>query len=189
MSTAKMGSASAVVAKSFGSLKLLIFGVIVLLAVGGGIFLSSQGNAPTKESQGTQQDAVFQLSFTDYEGNKVSFADFSGKPLVLNAWAVWCPFCVKELREFVELQQEFPEIVVIAIDRAESRETAKSYTDDLGITKDLVFWLDPSDSFYRTIGGFSMPETLFVDKDGVVQEHKRGPMDVNEMRTRLQKIL
>lgn len=171
------------------SLKLLIVGVIALFLVGGGIFLLSRGNASEPKSQGTQQDAVFQLSFTDYGGNKVSLAALLGKPLVVNSWAVWCPFCVKELKEFVSLQKEHPEITVIAIDRAESLQTAKPYTDDLGLSEDLVFWLDPSDSFYRTIGGFSMPETLFVDKDGVVQDHKRGPMDVQEMRERLQKIL
>lgn len=171
------------------SLKLFIFGVATLLVVGGGIFILSRGSVPPKESQGAQQNAVFQLSFTDYDGNRVSLADFAGKPLVLNAWAAWCPFCVKELSDFSVLQKEFPDIVVVAIDRAESLQTAKSYTDNLGITQDLVFLLDPKDSFYKSIRGFSMPETLFVDKDGVTQDHKRGPMDINEMRERLQKIL
>jgi hypothetical protein len=52
-----------------------------------------------------------------------------------------------------------------------------------------VLLLDPADSFYQSIGGFSMSETVFVDKDGFIREHKRGPMDVQEMRERIQKIL
>jgi len=119
----------------------------------------------------------------------VALADFAGKPLVINAWAAWCPFCVKELPDFVLLQKEFPGVVVIAIDRAESLSTAKSYTDDLGITEDLVFLLDRKDSFYKSLGGFSMPETIFVDKDGVTQSHKRGIMDLDEMRRNVEKIL
>ena len=152
----------------------------------------TQGGTPGEQQEVTSQGAgreLADLTLIDYEGNNVALTDFVGKPLVVNAWAVWCPFCVKELSEFSLLQKEFPEVVVIAIDRAESLNTAKSYTDDIGITQDLVFLLDPKDSFYKSIGGFSMPETLFVDKDGVIQDHKRGPMDLDEMKRRVEKIL
>lgn len=169
--------------------KIVIIGIIVLLAIGGGILLLAQGGTPAEHtSQGTERQLA-DLTLEDYQGNQVPLSGFIGKPLVVNAWAAWCPFCVKELPDFVSLQQEFPEIVVVAIDRAESLNTAKSYTDDLGITEDLVFLLDRSDSFYKSIGGFSMPETLFVDAEGNVQDHKRGPMDLQEMKTRLQTIL
>jgi len=168
--------------------KFIILGIIVLVGIGGGILLLTQRGGEGGEA-GSER-SLPNLSFIDYEGNSVALADFVGKPLVVNAWAVWCPFCVKELSEFSLLQKEFPkEVIVIAIDRAESLNTVKSYTDDLGITEDLVFLLDPRDSFYKSIGGFSMPETLFVDKDGVIQDHKRGPMDLDEMKERVKKIL
>lgn len=163
--------------------KFIIIAIIVLLLIGGGVFLLNQ----QEQKSGPQ---LSNLSFADYEGNQVELADFAGKPLVVNSWVVWCPFCVRELSEFSALQKEFPEeIVVIAIDRAESLNTAKSYTDDIGITEDLVFLLDSSDSFYKSIGGFSMPETIFVDAEGIIQDHKRGPMDLQEMKARVQEIL
>ena len=80
-------------------------------------------------------------------------------------------------------------MVIIAIDRAESLAVAKGYTDQLGITNDMVFLMDPSDSFYQSIGGFSMPETIFVDENGNVVEHKRGVMDLQEIRQKIQKII
>ena len=172
--------------------KFIIIGIIILAIAGGGILLLTQGGTPG-EQQGTTSTGdgrqLPDLTFTDYEGNSVALADFAGKPLVVNAWAAWCPFCVKELPDFALLQKEFPEIVVIAIDRQESLNTAKSYTDDLGITEDLVFLLDRKDSFYRSIGGFSMPETIFVDKEGVIQNHKRGIMSLDEMKRQVEKIL
>jgi len=173
--------------------KFIILGIIVLVGIGGGILLLTQGGTPAEQQENAPQGAGRQLqnlTLTDYEGNSVALTDFAGKPLVINAWAAWCPFCVKELPEFSALQKAFPEeVVVIAIDRAESLSTAKSYTDDLGVTEDLVFLLDPRDSFYKSIGGFSMPETIFVDKDGVIQDHKRGPMDLDEMKERIKRIL
>lgn len=130
------------------------------------------------------------LTFKDYEGNQVSLAQFKGKPLVINTWAAWCPFCVQELKDFAKVQEEFGDkVVIVAIDRAEPLKTAKEYTDEVGVSDKLVFLLDPSDSFYRTIGGFSMPETIFIDKKGKVVDHKRGPMDQNEIRARIQRIL
>jgi len=172
--------------------KLIIIGIIILAIAGGGILLVTGGGTPGEQQGTTSKGSDRQLknlTFVDYDGNSVALADFAGKPLVVNSWAVWCPFCIKELPDFAALQKEFPEVVVIAIDRAESLSTAKSYTDDLGITEDLVFLLDRKDSFYKSIGGFSMPETLFVDAEGVIQSHKRGIMDLNEMKRNVAKIL
>ena len=70
-----------------------------------------------------------------------------------------------------------------------SLEKAKSYTDELGISEDMLFLLDRSDSFYKSIGGFSMPETIFVNGDGEIVVHKRGPMELDEMREHVNKIL
>lgn len=135
-------------------------------------------------NKGAEKAPDFRLQ--DYNGKTVSLSDFAGKNLVINSWAVWCPFCKKELPDFVAAQKEFgKEVVIIAIDRAESLAVAKGYTDEQGTTDGLIFLLDPSDSFYQSIGGFSMPETIFVDKSGNIVDHKRGPMDLDEIRLRI----
>lgn len=142
------------------------------------------------ESPAVSGEQVPNFSLTDYEGKTVNTADFSGKPLVVNSWAVWCPFCVKELADFATVQKEFGDrVVIIAIDRAESRDVAKEFTDKLGLGNNLVLLLDPSDSFYQAIGGFSMPETLFMKADGTIHFHKRGPMAVEEMRQRVSELV
>ena len=92
--------------------------------------------------------------------------------------------------DFATLQQEFGDkVIVLAIDRQESLEKAKGFTDELGITDDMLFLLDPSDSFYKTIGGFSMPETVFLNGAGEIVVHKRGPMELDEMREHTNKII
>lgn len=158
---------------------LIIIGV-VMLVVGGLFFISKNGQY--------QKSPDFHLQ--DYNGKTVSPTDFTGKSLVINSWAAWCPFCRKELVDFVAIQKEFSErVVIVAIDRAESREVAKKYSDELGVTDGLIFLLDPSDSFYQSIGGFSMPETIFVDKNGNIVEHKRGPMEIQEIREKIQQLI
>lgn len=179
------------------SAKNIIFLVVVIaVAAGlGGFFLVQRGSVNLPTSERPMPD----LTFIDYQGQEVSLSSFSGKPLIVNAWASWCPFCVDELPDFVSLQEEFSakggsapggkDLVIIAVNRAESPTTAKNYTDSAGLTDKLTFLLDPSDAFYQAIGGFSMPETVFVNKNGKIVFHKRGPMPLEEMRRRVQDFL
>lgn len=131
-----------------------------------------------------------EFSLKDYNGKTVSLSDFAGQPILINSWAVWCPFCKRELVEFAKAQKEFAgQINIIAIDRAESLATVKSFTDELDVTAGLIFLLDPKDSFYRSIGGFSMPETILVNGEGQIVFHKRGPMDLAEIRLRINELI
>ncbi len=126
----------------------------------------------------------------NYEDNDVAFSDFQGKVLLVNAWASWCPFCVKELSDFVKIQREFSDtIVVIAVNRAETQETARQFSDRVNVTGKLIMLFDPGDSFYQSIGGFSMPETIFVDKKGFIRGHKRGPMKFEEIKRKVEDTL
>ena len=164
--------------------------IIIIIIIGVslvGFFLLSND---ATEQQEQQLNKAPNFSLEDYDGNMVVLSDFSGKIIVVNSWAVWCPFCKKELGDFARLQEEFKnDIVVIAIDRQESLKIAMEFTDSEGITHDLILLLDPSDSFYRSIGGFSMPETIFVDREGNIIIHKRGPMDFNEMKEKILSML
>jgi len=178
----------------------LIIGITVIAAViiAGWLTLRSgrqdlttnSGATPATGSSTISTEIAPIIELKDYAGNIISTADFAGKPLVLNAWASWCPFCVNELPDLAAVQEEFgDQVVIIAIDRVETKKVAQSYSDDLGLTDKLIFLLDPGDAFYQAIGGFSMPETLFVNADGTINFHKRGPMAKDEIRQRVQALL
>lgn len=166
------------------------FVILIAVVIGVVILANIQTDVAPVSEDISPLGKVAEFTFEDYQGNQVSIADFLGTPMVLNSWAAWCPFCREELPDFATVQKEFgDQVVIIAIDRAESLETAKKYTDQLGVTDDLIFLLDPKDEFYKAIGGFSMPETIFVDKDGNIRQHRRGPMDVSEIRQRVSNLI
>lgn len=176
--------------------KIIIITIVVAtLFIAGTLFCSAGQNCSAKTTQkevkGLKMLGVMpSFSLLDYAGNEINSSDFAGKILVVNSWAVWCPFCLDELSDFAKLQEEYSDdIVVIAIDRAESLEKAKGFTDSIGVSDRTVFLMDPRDSFYKNIGGFSMPETIFVDTDGEIRIHKRGPMELSEMRENVDKII
>lgn len=126
----------------------------------------------------------------DYVDKYHALSEFSGRPLVINLWAADAPFSADELIDLASIQEELGDrLIVIAINRGESVGFAKNFTDRLSVSSRIFILLDPQDSFYKAIGGFQMPETLFVDKGGNIVDHKRGHMKLNEMRQRVQKIL
>ena len=172
----------------------LKWGIVIIIAVAliAIVFFDGGGTSTREDIHEDGAEILYELpnlSFTNYNGAEVSFSDFSGKPLVINAWATWCPFCVNELSDFVKLQKEFDDIVVIAINRRESPSTAKEFTDSIGISDDIIFLMNPNDSFYQQIGGFAMPETIFVNADGGVVIQKRGFMTLEEMSEKTQELL
>lgn len=159
--------------------------VFVVIAILTGFFLARRRtvNTPLPAANRLAPDFVLK----DYEGNDVKLSDFRGKAVLVNTWASWCPFCKQELQDFAALKREYGDtLVIIAIDRREPPEVARQYSNALGATNDLLFLLDPTDSVYQAIGGFSMPETLFIDKDGFVRDHKHGSMGIEEMKRRIQ---
>ncbi|MBI2630935.1 redoxin family protein [Candidatus Nomurabacteria bacterium] len=170
--------------------KVLAIIIGVLIVGGVGWLVISNRTVPDESNRQAQFEKAPNFALQDYDGKTVSLADFAGKPIVINSWAAWCPFCRKELVDFATVQKEFGDkVIFIAVDRAESLDVARQYTDELGVTEDMVFLLDPTDSFYQSIGGFSMPETIFVDSNGSIVFHKRGPMDINEIRERIQEFV
>lgn len=176
----------------------LTLGVIgaIVIAAGTYTYVVNQA-AKTDPDNRTQSAAEVALStgldgtFTDLLGNRVDLRQYDGKVRVVNSWASWCPFCVTELPDFATVAAEYKDedVVVLAINRKETPRLANQYIDTLSGVDDLIFVLDTSDSFYKAIGGFTMPETLFYDRAGNIAVHKRGFMEITEMRTHIETTL
>ena len=167
---------------------LATFAAIIVIGLGSWVVLRGRYTALPPSPGEPRRAQEFILK--DYEGREVKLSDFRGKVALVNAWASWCPFCKEELKDFAAVKQELgDDVVIIAVDRAETLETAKRYSDALGVGDGVVFLLDPDDSFYQAIGGFSMPETIFVDRDGLIRRHRRGPMQREEIRRRIEDML
>ncbi len=117
-------------------------------------------------------------------------AVIGGRPAVINAWTSWCPFCTKELPDLVALQKEFGDaVVVIGVNRNEDQDDAEAYLRSIGAEEGLVYLYDPFDFLYQTIGGYVMPETIFVSPEGHVVTHVRGPLSPEEMRRHTQLLI
>jgi thiol-disulfide isomerase/thioredoxin len=110
---------------------------------------------------------------------------------VVNSWASWSPFSVQELKDLETIASENKDnnIVFIAINRKEPKENAKLFLQSIQAFSHIQFVIDVGDTYYTSVGGFSMPETVIYDTKGAIVEHKRGNMSIDEIRTLVTTVL
>lgn len=143
------------------------------------------------------------FTLVDGDGQVVRLEDFEGTPLVLNAWATWCPFCIEEIPLFQRASDDVNSggtvVSFLLVNLAEPFEPAKRFIDEeVGTTLRTAY--DASDAQreqfdvvfdetqqllsrdYRVRG---MPTTFFIDADGIIQAVKIGPISEGELADRL----
>lgn len=175
--------------------ELITIGVILSIVAGAALFtwyrVSNQSSV-VSDTFGAA-DSTTEIQLYDLNDRPVSLDQFAGKPLVVNSWASWCPFCTTELPDLEQLAIEYAdaEVAVLAINRAEPLRTQRSYLRSVALDTgtQLLFLQDPADGFYKEIGGITMPETVFYNADGEVVVHKRGFMEIVEMRRHVETAL
>jgi len=168
----------------FSMKKIMIAGIaLIFIAAGAAMFFHSRKSVSSNGSLDVGKD-LSGIVFKNSDGRDETLASFKGRSVVLSLWASWCERCVRDMSSHALLQKEFGDRVMFAeVNRGELFETAKKYIDP----KDgLVFFADGNDALYKALGGFAMPETLFIDKDGIVRDHTRGPMNSIDLRRRIQ---
>ena len=149
------------------------------------MFDASYANAVEQWSQQVVrefQGANFEFSLNDIEGSIVSKRDYTGRVLVVDLWATWCPPCRKGIPEFIELQKKFKNgvaVLGISMDAPEApsstMETVSNFAQAQGINYDIALG-DVSVSS-QLAGKMALPTTLFLDRDGRVRYIATGYHD------------
>ncbi len=123
------------------------------------------------------------LPYTNIDGEPISLRDYLGKVIIVNSWASWSPQSAQELSKIADAREVFAEddVVVLAINRAESKNTAQAFLRSINVADSVVLILDSQDNYYKTTAGFSMPETVFYDAQGNIIFHKRGALETSEI--------
>lgn len=171
---------------------LAVIGVILLITGG-----TTYGVLHERRVAETGTDAAKTLvadsasPYTDLAGQPFSFAAYRGKIRVVNVWASWSPYSAKELPMLNTIATQYADknVVVIAVDRKEDRFRAAAYLKTIPSTSRVHIAIDQTDSYYHSIGGYAMPETLVYNTDGAIVLHKRGPITQSELGTELHKLV
>jgi cytochrome c biogenesis protein CcmG/thiol:disulfide interchange protein DsbE len=128
---------------------------------------------------------------SDSGKNALSLTDFKGKPIVLNFWASWCQPCKEELplleNAWKQMQAQKKDIVFLGIDFQESSSDATSFLQLHGIT--YLAGLDANGSIANKYGVTSLPQTIFIDRNGTVTSREPQELTIQELSRNLQSIV
>ena len=128
------------------------------------------------------------------DGEAVTLTQIAdGRPLVINFWATWCPYCVEELPDFQEIVADYSGRVSFAfVDVTDgSRETvelAAAFLEENGFS-DLPAYYDTDLAASIEYGASSLPTTVVVNGDGEITAISAGMIDPILLRGALDQMV
>lgn len=170
-----------------------------IFALGGGVFLAfvalmvyglyfaSDPHEIPSNLIGTKASNFHVITF---DGQSVDLKNYQGKPVILNFWASWCVSCRQEAHIIETAYQTFKDrgAVFIGLAINDERSASLRFIEKYGKT----YLLGPDD----TIGTISLnygvtavPETFFIDKEGIIRYKSLGPVAEGQINRFLEEQL
>jgi thiol-disulfide isomerase/thioredoxin len=150
-------------------------------AVAGGLGASWWTHRPPAH---TDLPALWDMSFDQPDGGKLSMQSLRGQPLVINFWATWCPPCIKELPQLERFQREFGpkgwRVLALAIDREQAvREFLTKIPLKLTVALGGLEGVELGRVLGNDQGG--LPFSVVLDAAGRVAQRKSGQTHFDEL--------
>ncbi|MEE8356073.1 MAG: TlpA disulfide reductase family protein [Anaerolineales bacterium] len=171
-----------------------IFYIFILLVGGSWIWISRVPSALTSSDRIAAPQESF--SAPDFRlatlgGDEITLSDLLGYPVIINFWASWCPPCRAEMPAFQQVYEEYQDrgLIIAAVNA--TNQDSRSDAVDFAATNYLTFpiLLDISGSASRSYNLHSLPTTVFVDREGVIQKIIiGGPIPVPLIRVEIEKL-
>ncbi len=118
------------------------------------------------------------------DGGLGSFADFSGKPVVVNFFASWCEPCKAELPDFAAVHDEVgAEVAFVGVNVRDGEDDARRLLAETGV--DYAVARDPSGSLAEAFGVVNMPSTFLLDASGRIVSSHPGVLSADELRAEI----
>ncbi|HEX6084303.1 MAG TPA: redoxin family protein [Thermoanaerobaculia bacterium] len=120
--------------------------------------------------------------------NTIDVSRFRGKPLVVNFWATWCGPCWEEHPVLVANARMLqPNVQFLGVVFQDKEEKILSFLQQRGEGYPTV--VDEAGKTAIAYGVGGVPETYFIDADGVIVAKYNGPMSGDILQENLRKVM
>lgn len=125
--------------------------------------------------------------FRDRQGAEVRFADFRGKVVLVNLWAMWCAPCRTEMPTIAALASAYPvgDLVVLPINVDTGEDAVADARSFIDVHEPLPFYSDTRFQLpFEFPGKGKMPQTILLDRQGRIRAAFSGEADWNSAEAR-----
>jgi len=164
--------------------KAVIGALIVVIGVAGVLLFTLDAGGENPETVVTGELSEFhKLELITLDGEPTSFAQFNGKPVIVNFFASWCAPCKAEMPTIEGLHQTLGDELAIVGLAIEGERPARETVEETGVT--YFIGLDEDGALLERFDGFGMPTTVFVGANGQVLDSHVGELTDEAFRSRI----
>lgn len=148
--------------------------VIVGVALAG-----SLGTDPTVVGSALIDRPAPDLVLGELDGDgQVRLSDHLGDVVVINFWASWCTGCRQEHAALESAAVEYADFPVtfLAVNTLDEQGQAIGFLDRFGWSEETIYGIDGGSRAAFAYGVAGLPETFFIDADGMVVGKVIGPV-------------
>jgi cytochrome c biogenesis protein CcmG/thiol:disulfide interchange protein DsbE len=155
--------------RRWGRLALVVIPGILFVTLFG-VYLFKDAQKPAVGSTAPNFEAAYLTTPGTFE-----LSSLRGKPVLLNFWASWCPPCKDETPLLEDAYARYgDDVEFVGIDIRDARDDALEFIETYDVSYPQV--RDEALRVYEQYGLTGQPESFFIDQNGIVVQHVKGPL-------------
>ena len=162
-----------------------IFGFLLLLLLLAVMLL----NRPSVEAGGEMMKPLPAFALAAFAAKEPWDPEkLKGQVTVLNFFASWCRPCASEMPELVALKNTFPKLHVDGVAWNDDPSMLDGFLKKNGRPFRSV-WLDEKGDATIALGIRGIPETIILDRDGMIRYRLSGPLTADMRATTIDPLI
>ena len=117
------------------------------------------------------------------DAQPLQFSSLRGRPAVVNFWATWCVPCVQEHASLNAGARRNPDVAFVGVVYEDTVENARAFLSRHG--RAFPEYTDEGAKAAIAFGVYGVPETFFVNPQGVIVAKHVGPVDDESLAEKL----